>query len=469
MMRMVRSYRLVLWALLLNGSRLVAQELAIANVTVVAPAHRRLIPGVTVIIQGDKIRAVNPSSRVKLRPQTRIVDGKGKFLIPGLWDMHVHMAVEPDLPRPNPAETFFAPMYIVNGITGVRCTSGSLATTRALRAAIAGGRPGPQIVATGQVLDGPDPRRRDMSTVISCPSPEQGRHAVQELKRAGADFIKVYEGLDRDTYTAIATEAQRSGLAFVGHVPASIDAAEASRAGQKSIEHLSRVFLTCSSKKDDLRTLGLRVRRQNVEAMAAESYDSVRCEELFDVFRKNGTWHTPTLVLHEARVLIGDPQFMSDHRWKVFQSSEGWMKAPPLPLGFSREQRDQYFAHQIHLVQSMHRAGIRLLAGTDSPNPFVYPGDSIHDELRLLVRAGLTTFEALQTATSSPAEFFGFSNILGSIEPRKDADMVLLDANPIDNISNTRSVAAVFAKGRFYDRADLSKLRSAAEAQQPAK
>jgi imidazolonepropionase-like amidohydrolase len=377
--------------------------------------------------------------------------------------VHMGQVLPPSDTDPT-GRTFFAPLFLASGITGVRSMFDSLGMVQKLRADVRAGSPGPRIVTAGPILDGPTSY---WPGSIKCANPEQGRNAVQKVKSEGADFVKVYNDLDVPTYLAIASEAKALGLPFAGHVPWQVTAAQASGAGQKSFEHLYGIFLSCSSNENELRDEMRRTgaRRTLIEAIASRTYDPEKAAALFETFKSNGTWQTPTLVYHRASAFIGDADFPDDPRVKFLGGDirKAWDSAKPGFREWSAAERHQYFERQLSLVGSMHRAGVKILAGTDTANPFVYPGTSLHDELSLLVRAGLTPIEALQAATIRAAEYLGLADQLGSIVPGKLADLVLLDHDPLTDIQNTRSIAAVVKDGKMYSRIELSQIRAAAE------
>jgi imidazolonepropionase-like amidohydrolase len=270
----------------------------------------------------------------------------------------------------------------------------------------------------------------------------------------------VYSGLSREVYFAIADEASKLGLPVAGHVPNSVSAAEASNAGQKSIEHLLGVFESCSSGVKATPPTGLEKFGTGLR-QAAVTYDSKRAAALFAKFVRNGTWFVPTLAVLRAAAFIGDPELTKDERVSLLPGilPQLWKSSPPGADASERlSERKAQFDRELRLVGDMHRAGVKILAGTDTPNPWVFPGTSLHDELALLVKAGLTPAESLRTATLRPAEFFGTSNRLGTVSVGKLADLVLLSADPLADITNTRRIEAVMVDGRLYDAKDLIKL-----------
>ena len=302
-----------------------------------------------------------------------------------------------------------------------------------------------------------------------------GREAVRSIKKSGYDFVKVYQFLPRDTYLAIADEAKKQNIPFAGHVPFSLSAAEASDAGQKTIEHLFGLILACAAQEESLRPkladaaanvdkefaahMELFIRNES-EPLA--SYDQRKADTLFKRLAANGTYAVPSLVLHRAFALgKEDPAFRNDPRLKYMPSNMRqlfvWV------LRFFTAYRPVY-EQMLLMTEAMHRAGVKMLAGTDTPNAYCFPGFSLHDELEMSVKTGFTPLEALQTATLNPAKYLNLSSSLGTIEKGKVADLVLLDANPLESISNTRKIAGVVVNGRYLPRETLQKMLADVEA-----
>ena len=429
-----------------------AADVAITHVTLIDTEAGGARRDVTVVISGDRIAAVRDAASTHAPDGAEIIDGRGKFLIPGLWDMHVHMYATPDVnPADASARTFFAPRFVANGVTGVRSMFDRLTTIKELRTtAIA-----PRIVTAGPMLDGPHPF---WPGAIACETPEQGRAAVQKLKGEGVDFIKVYSLLAPATYLAVADESKKAGLPFAGHVPNSVSVSEASDAGQKSVEHLLGVFAACSSRDTELGP----ERGKFSESLraAAQSYDPQKAAVLFAKFVKNGTWHTPTLTVLRGAAYLGDPDLAKDDRVDALPQTiaQFWKGAAAQANPADLDVRKQQFERELKLVGAMHRAGVKILAGSDAPNPYVYPGESLHTELQLLVQAGFTAMEAIQAATIRAAEYLGKTNQLGSVAPGKVADLVLLAADPLADIANTRHIEAVILNGKLLDRRALDAL-----------
>ncbi|MEK6337053.1 MAG: amidohydrolase family protein [Acidobacteriota bacterium] len=445
--------------------------LAISDVTVIDATGAPAKPNMTVIITGDRITAIGKTGEVALPKNAQVINGTGKFLIPGLWDMHVHTVFK-SLP-----ETYF-PMFIANGVTGVRdMAAGDLGFLKQLRKDIDEGRLlGPRIIA-GQMVDGPMPVWPGLP--ISISDEVSARQAAASVKDGGADFIKVYSLVPRQAYFALADEAKKRGIPFAGHVPISVTASEASDAGQKSIEHLDGILRACSAIEPELRktledalndakdTDQMRaslVRAINeTDFRALETYSQEKAAALFARFAANGTWQAPTLVVHRAGAFMDDNNFTNDPRLKYVRRDirDSWKNQDDFRLknrtAESSARQRMLFQKKLELIR------VKMLAATDALVWYVFPGFSLHDELELFVKAGLNPMEALQTATRNPAIFLGLIDMVGTVEQGKKADLVLLEANPLENISNTKRITAVIVGGRLIPKVSLDKMLKDAE------
>jgi imidazolonepropionase-like amidohydrolase len=443
------------------------RSLVFTHVTVIDATGAAAKPDMSVLISGGRIVELGRMRRVRPPKDALVVNAKGKFLIPGLWDMHVHEWGK---------EVFF-PLFIANGITGVRDMFSPLPSIKQWRAEIAAGTTmGPRIFAAGIIVDGPNPGCAPCSIAVG--NADEGRKAVLKVKEMGSDFVKVYSMLPRDAYFAIADEAKRQHMVFAGHVPEFVSAVEASDAGQKSIEHLTGVLVACSAKEEELRKENearLRaegIRRDtatNEQAAALDSFDEKKARALFARFVRNGTWMCPTLSVLRASALAGDADFRNDPRMKYvpdFLKKQFWEDA----YGWKEHTAEdsarakRVFQKQLEVVGMMRRVGVRFIAGTDTANPYVFPGFSLHEELALLVRAGFTPMQALQSATRDAANYLGVLDSVGTIEKGKTADLVLLDANPLAEIGNTRKINAVVIGGKLISKPELDKMLADVEA-----
>jgi imidazolonepropionase-like amidohydrolase len=400
-------------------------------------------------------------------PVARVIDGTGKFLVPGLWDMHVHTL------RGSETETFFR-LLVAHGVTGVRDMGGPpddfpRAAEWKQRIA-AGDSVGPRLVA-GPMLDGDPPVRRDVGVPVRDAG--EARAAVRRFKAQGADFIKVYNNLTRDAYLAIVDESRSQKLPVAGHIPGALTLAEASDAGQKSIEHLGGMPFLLLAAVSDARDTTPRGSMLAVARRLIDTYSPSKASALFARFARNGTWHTPTLVTYEGLAYKDEATLTALGHLKYLPASTIQRLAQGGPPradanGRTQSRADQQLAVARFLdatarfIPPMKSAGVKFLAGSDAPSNYAVPGFSLHEELQLLVRHGLTPMEALQSATRNPAAFLGRLDSSGTLERGKVADMILLDANPLDDIGNTRTIRAVVANGRFFDRAALDGLLEAA-------
>jgi len=479
----MKSLYLLLLLLIPNTLPIVAQpqqkvipqtQIAIAHVGVIDTNSGSVEGDMTVVIVGNRIAEMDSASNVKVPNSTQTIDAKGKFLMPGLWDMHVHIFGAGRFP-------IVTPLLIANGITGVRemGTCVPLATINGIRKKIAEGKLlGPRIVAAGPVVDG---GFKDW-TNANVATPSEAREVVRSLKQQGADFIKIYDNLSRPAFFAIADESRKLDIPFAGHPPDTVSDREAAEAGQKSIEHLVGIPSACSTDEAKLQPQYEQALNEpdfslanaiatRADIRAIDSFSATRCKELASVFRTRRTWQCPTLVVTRAtyayeaistkdwRLKYIPKNWISD--WASFPENDLWFKdlTPADREGLARVYR--------RLVESagiFHRDSVDFLAGTDVSRPYIFPGFSLHDELGLLVEAGFTPGEALKTATYNPARFLGMLDRLGTVDKGKLADLVLLDANPLEDIHNTEKIQAVIVNGKYLDRTALDKLLADAAA-----
>ena len=451
------------------------KPLAITHVTVIDVTGGPELGDQTVVVSGDSISTIGRSGSVRIPAHAQLVDGRGKFLIPGLWDMHTHIAgISAD---PAWAKNTLIPLLVANGITGIRDMGGDLDALESWRREIENGTlTGPRVIAAGPMLlparrPGAPPAPADPA-VLRVGTPEESRLAVDNLQKRGADFIKIIE-LSREDYFAVAQESKKDGIPFVGHIPSGVTAAEASNAGQKSVEHIiySSLAFDCSAEGEQLR----QKRREAADKRDAQAeagitdeanrtFSTEKAAALWRIFQKNGTWVTPTLFsiwvnAHRLEESPDDPQLA----YVPASLRKEWAPAK----NPTQDDRDtaawwqRQFANDRKLTSEMHGAGIRLLAGSDSLDRYDFVGTSLHRELQMLVSAGLTPLEAIQTATLNPAEFLASVNS-GKIAAGYRADMVLLDGDPTKEIRNTEKIAAVFLLGKFLGRAELDAMLSKA-------
>lgn len=450
---------------------------AFVGVTVVDVEHGTLLPNQTVVVAGGRIERVEESHRA-LPPGTTVIPARGRYLLPGLWDMHVHLAavaIDRLGNRPGNYEinaSWHLPLFLAHGVTGVRDMAGNFRMLRTWRDQIASGeRAGPRIVHTGWKIGAAEPvvprAPRDPHTESDL------RRAVALAADAGVDFIKV-ETLQPEELRVVAEEAHKRGLQVVGHVGPWMTLRTASELGLDGVEHLHQGVAAGSAEDDALAESAdrefswwgerlvrigwwdhARRRRQRAERMLV-TWDSVTEARTIEVLVRNHTEQTPTLsALRDIQRIQPEipPARLAWLPPKILRTD-----TTDKAVGPWREQIFvNQFALQMRVTRMMQRAGVPILAGTDSPGTRRVPGMSLVDELELLVEAGLTNLEALQAATIAPARFMRMSDSLGTVTPGKVADLVLVDENPLASLGALRSVRAVVAGGRYYSREELDR------------
>jgi Amidohydrolase family len=476
---MPKPFRSSLLVAMLVSSALARQPapeaVAFTHVAVVDPRGTTTQRDRTVVLTGDRIGEIGSSAEVRIPPGARVVDGTGKYLIPGLWDMHAHVFT-------HSGDAFF-PLYAVAGVTAVRDmhTAVPMPKIEEHRTRLAAGTLiGPRLIAVAGPLiaAGPAAQARFPPQCL-VGTPAEARAAVVARKRMGVDFIKVAGGLSREQLLAIADEARRQGLPLAGHAPGPPD--EVSDAGLRSIEHNGGVRISSDPRALELRKQiaaatpepGVGFVIQNLRRRAGARFDEQAAQPLFAKFRANDTWLVPTLVqgLVWQYLADGTVPYPAWLRYMPRSFTSEWKNSPafvnPSPQDLVDGNND--FRTSIEIVAAMRRAGLKLMAGTDANGPFpsLVPGISLHEELRLFVRAGYTPAEALRAATLAPAQFLGQEGDFGTVDSGKVADLVLLDADPLADIGNTQKIHAVVLNGRLLDRRVLDEIQSRLEVSAP--
>ena len=414
----------------LSAQQPAAAALAFTGVTVVDVAAGRLLPEQTVVIVGNRVQAVGGDGKVPLPKNGRVVDSRGKYLIPGLWDMHVHIEGAP--PKLNYS------LLVANGVTGVRQTS-EVEPWEWRRSIAAGEEAGPRVVA---------------GTDIEAETAEESHFKIDEAKAAGADFVKVHDAdvMKREVYFAIAAYARKVGIPLIGHLPNTITEVEASDSGQRTMEHFNELHCWWPD--------GERMLKRSRQPSSYPSPDSAgveRCAEVARTFARNGTWFVPTLTVTNM-ITPKAPEHPKYWPQSGREGLEAMANVNCCPSDPTPERGRE-------IISLLHRFGIPLLAGTDAaPILPIMHGFSLHDELGHLVEGGLSPLEALRAATLNPAKYLQATDSLGIVAPGKLADLVLLDADPLTDIGNTKKIRAVVANGRYFDRAALDALLAEAEA-----
>lgn len=453
------------------GSGRSPQRTALVDVAVVDVDRQGLLAlsrHQTVVVTDGIISARGPTSSVHVPRGAVVVAGRGKYLIPGLCDMHVHTL--PNERRPQSVDTWL-PVFVVNGVTTVRDMGGAQDALNSTRSRIARERlTAPRIVAAGPAIDGVPPHFG-----VGVANEAEAREQVRVHNRDGADFIKPYDLLTREAYFALVDEAKKLGMPVAGHVPVSLSVKEVSDAGQASVEHLLDFAASCATNEDELRDARRTVEaaretknfatwvrgRWAEEEHAAQTHSRERCVALFHHLATNGTWITPTLV--NKRAALDVKRRLNDSRMQYVEPSTrvAWDRNAALSPSTAEEVagRTKRFDLMLRLVSEANDASALLLAGTDVGSPFpLLPGFSLHEELQILVEAGLTPLQALRAATLGPARYFHEERTAGTVAVGKTADLVLLERNPLEDIRNTQAIVGVMAQGRWYTAADRAKI-----------
>jgi imidazolonepropionase-like amidohydrolase len=392
--------------------------LAIVGANVLTMTSANVLPSQTVLIDGNRIVAVGPARDVRVPAGVRAIDGRGLYLLPGLADMHVHMTTD-DLP-----------LFLANGVTTIRELNGTPKHLE-LRDAIArGGRQGPRMIVSGPLLSGIKQRWRHRLITTAA----EGTSEVESELAAGYDEIKIYSGLTPESYAAIVAAAKKGGKRFVGHVPAAVGLAAAVEAGQSTVEHT-----------------------EMLAEFAGHPPDPARIDAAVALLRAHGTYFTPTLGVENVLGALGSAEtlalFDSVPMDLVDSGTRGWWNS--LRGRKSGPDSAAYVSFKRQAVRRAHDAGVPLLFGTDTPNPLIVPGFGIHVETQALRGAGLEPFAILQMMTVNPARYLGRSQTMGLVAAGADADLLLVDGNPLADITALRNVRGLVLQGAWLDRQAL--------------
>lgn len=390
---------------------------------------------------------------------TRCIDAEGKFVIPGLWDMHVHVI--------SSAEYAF-PQFLAHGVTGIRDMGSDLTNIMEWKFYQ---NPGPRISFAGPILDGfmPFPAFR-----LFVETAQDVQIQISSTIKAGADLVKIHNMLPREAFFAAADRCRKEGIPLCGHVPFSVSASEAVQAGQKTIEHMLGIPITVSKEEELLRKRLQELKYGSPESLelnyqAWQTRDEEKFQQLVDACKAAGVYVTPTLIAMRSMCATqwdADNPLLEkypNHVRRSIQEHNSFSTEDP-QINYLIASAQKYIECSKEIVCALHKAGVPLLAGTDSAfiaggqETMVLFGEGIHEELELLVESCLSPFEALKTATINAAECLGLGNCLGSIEPGKLADLVILSSNPLENISNIRNIEAVVLGGKYFSQEELNTL-----------
>lgn len=426
-------------------------EYAFVDVAVVPMTTETVLEHQTVVVKAGRIVKIGPAGSVDLDPGVAVIDGNGRYLMPGLADMHVHLWDERELP-----------LYIANGVTFVRNMWGEQ-TTLAMRERIRSGElVGPTILTAGQLIDG---EPRIWGTSARAVTPAEGEALVAKHKAAGYDFIKVYSNLKPDVFDAIGAAAKRQSIPFAGHVPRSVPLAQALRSGMVTIEHMTGYTeasladgLSIGANRSSPAGLALARRLAAGEIAYDQVFDRAKRQAMAELTRETGVWNAPTLLVLKNGGLTRAEVAAAMRREELQYVS------PFMQMGWNQTRRSdadqqamKVFTERapVDQVRALRQASALLLAGTDTPNPQIIHGFGIHEELALLEQAGLTRFETLRTTTANPAIFLGTPEAFGTVVEGARADLLLLEANPLADLRNLKRRAGVMLRGRWFPEVEL--------------
>lgn len=430
-----------------------ANAVAFIGVTLVPMDRERLIVGQTVVVRDGRIVSMGPRAAVKIPADANVIDASGKYLIPGLAEMHAH--VPPANAPPAVTERVLA-LYLANGITTIRGMLGD-ASHLALRARLASGEQmGPRLITSG-----PSFNNNSVKTV------QAGVDSVLSQKRAGFDLLKIHPGLSRELFDSVAATANRVGIPFSGHVPFDVGYGRAITSRYATIDHadglleaLIRDGAPVNAPQGGFFGLGL-----------VDHLDLGKLPALANATRDAHVWIVPTAQLMETMTNETPAEslaVMPEMRYWFPNQVRAWVLNKQNLVGtgaFTPEQRQKFIATRRAVLLGMHKAGAGFLLGSDSPQLWNVPGFSTHRELEALVRSGFTPYEALRTGTVNIAEYLGEPATSGTLAIGKVADLVLVDGNPLADVRNAARIAGVMTRGRWLDRTEID--RSLAALRQP--
>lgn len=453
----------------------VTQGTVIQNVTVVNTHDGSLSPGMSVILDAGKIQKISPITTVRVSGSAQLVDGSGKFVVPGFLDMHTHSMVRID------ASPSYFPLMLANGITGFRemgefpgSFPAMVARAAQLNADIVAGKvDAPEaLLVPGDIFPASPAPTAPPTTVANAIA------GVIQQKAQGVGFIKVISAT-RDAMLAFLSETKNQGLTLAGHLAPAISATESAQAGWKSIEHLGSrmgILLDCSTEEANMRQALIAAAGANspgypTDAVSlqkvVDTHSVDKCQTLAKVFVQNGTWHVPTLRRvrgldkTDDPVLVNDPNliYVDKARLALWNTSKTTYTSLPAA---TKDASAKVYSLKQSVVKLLKQNGVKMMAGSDAgqASTWVIPGFGLHEDFHELAAAGLSPLDILQMTTLNPAEFLNRQATMGTVEVGKNADLVLLEANPIADAANLDKIGGVFLKGKYFSKDALAKMKT---------
>jgi len=444
----------------------------IRGVTVVDVENGDLQSKQHVLLRDGMITSVSAERPDLSHPSLQVIDGSGKYLMPALWDMHTHSS--------KLSPQYEHPLWLAHGVSAVREMWGCMSEPEPFFACKDDRDGWNQALADGSGIspryllhssfqvNGGNEVPEGYPEFFKARDEDEARQLVAFYAEAGADFIKTYTELSLPAYQALAAEAREQGLYLAGHRPLGVSMEDLLAAGQRSVEHGRLLFLECYRDAEEFRDLSdpLAAYTPELKTLLVDRQDNRRCAELIKALASSDTWWVPTLQTLQMSAMAADPAFRNDPRLmyvpylirRVMWMPDADRAAAQIAAHPHRNVEQELFLLSLRQVGAAHDSGAKLMTGTDSGDTYVVPGFSVHEELVLLVEAGLSPADAIKSATLDAAEFSGLEAQYGSVEENKTADLLLLNGNPLAEIQNTQQIDGLFYNGRYYDRSALDEL-----------
>jgi imidazolonepropionase-like amidohydrolase len=442
------------------------------DATVIDVQSGKLLKHQEVIVSAGRILAVQPVSKIAAHQGAQFLNTKGKYIVPGFWDMHAHVLLDDGY-------QWQFPLLLANGIIGIREMWGrDMRLADSLKRKMQRGTvPYFHFTASGHIIDG---KKAFWPGQLSAPDTATALHLVDSLIKAKVDFIKLYSYLEPAVFEAIAHRCREKGIRFAGHVPHKVWVTSASKAGMATMEHLYGFLIEACAFPDsamkyrrmnsDNFDAGMSAKLRTEKARAGETFtlnyfSEARMRTIAKVLKQNNTYIVPTVVTNRGLYFSNDTAFSNDERTSYLaeETRAYWKETVRTDLQNHSPEDWQNFRKRYEvekkIVKILTNEKVNLMAGTDFDNPFCFPGFSLHDELALFVQFGMRPIDALRSATINPVAYLKMTDSLGTIEKGKRADFVLLNGNPLKDIINTKSIFAVMSNGKLYTSGELDKLK----------